>query len=77
MGERSPHRANKKRTPWWGEEVQRTVKFEMEQFRKWMKSRSFEDRLQYVQARNEAQRVKRKAKEDSWKRIGEDLKADF
>ena len=34
LGEKSPYRGNKKRTPWWGEEVKRAVKFKMEQFRK-------------------------------------------
>ena len=37
----------------------------MELFRKWMKSRSAEDRRSYEIARSEAQRVKRGAKEES------------
>ena len=49
----------------------------MELFRKWMKSRSAEDSRNYGIARNEAQKVKRGAKEKSWRKIGEDLKADF
>ena len=41
-----------------------------------MKSRSTDDGWNYAMARNEAQRVKRGAKEESWTRIREDLKAD-
>lgn len=77
LGEKVPYRGKKKRTPWWGEEVKNSVKFKMKQFRKWMKTRREEDRLEYVLARNETQRIKRKAKEDSWKKIGEDLKEDL
>ena len=35
-----------------------------------MKTRSVVDRLYYVEARNEAERVKRKAKQDCWNQIG-------
>ena len=77
LGEKRPYRGDKRRTPWWGEEVSNSIKAKLSKFRKWMKTRLAEDRLEYIQARNEAQRVKRKAKEDSWKRIGEELKSDF
>ena len=49
----------------------------MELFRKWMKSRSAEDRRSCGIARSKAQRVKRGAKVESWRTIGEDLKSDF
>ena len=45
----------------------------MEQFTKYMKSRSTADLRNYAMA----QRMKRGAKEESWRRILEDLKADF
>ena len=77
LGEKTPYRGSKKRTPWWGEEVKTAVRSKIKHFRIWMKSRSVEDRQAYVQTRNEAQRVKRKSKEESWRKIGEDLKADF
>ena len=77
LGEKMPYRGNEKRTPWCGEEVKLSVRFKMEELRKWMKSRSTEDRRNYVMARNEAQRMKRDAKEECWRRIGDDLKADF
>ena len=77
LGEKTPYRGSKKRTPWWGEEVKTAVRSKIKHFRIWMKSRSVEDRQAYVQTRNEVQRVKRKSKEESWRKIGEDLKADF
>ena len=39
LGEKIPYRGNKRRTPWWGEEVKRSVRLKMELFRKWMKYR--------------------------------------
>ena len=77
LGEKVPYRGTKRRTPWWGEVVKRSVRLKMELFRKWMKSRSAEDRRSYEIARSEAQRVKKGAKEGSWRKIGEDLKSDF
>ena len=70
LGEKVPYRGKKKRTPWWGEEVKNSVKLKMKQFRKWLKTRTPEDRLQYIWARNESQRIQRKAKKDSWVKIG-------
>ena len=77
LGEKTPYRGSKKRTPWWEEEVKTAVRSKIKHFRPWMKSRSVEDRQAYVQTRNEVQRVKRKSKEESWRKTGEDLKADF
>jgi len=42
-----------------------------------MKTRSVVDRLQYVEARNEAERVKRKAEQDCWNQIAVDLEEDL
>ena len=77
LGEKIPYRGNKRRTPWWGEEVKHSVRLKMELFRKWMKSRSAEDRRSYEIARSAAQRVTRGAKEETCRKIGEDLKSDF
>ena len=62
LAQKMLYRGDKKRTPWWGEEVKHSVRLKMEQFRKRMKSRSTEDHRNYAMARNEAQRVKRGAK---------------
>ena len=77
LGEKIPYRGTKRRTPWWGEEAKDSVRLEIELFRKWMKSRSAEDRRSYEIARSEAQRVKKGAKEESWGKIGENFKSDF
>ena len=73
----SAYRGAKWRTPWWGEEVSHSVRLKLEVRRKWMKSRSAEDGRNYVIARNDGQKVKRGSKEESWRKIGEDLKAVF
>ena len=46
-------------------------------FRKWMKTRRLEDRHEYIAARNEAERVKRREKREEWRRIGRDLEKDY
>ena len=67
----------KKQTAWWTEELQMAVKGKMKMFRKWMKTHRDEDRLSYNLARQEVERVKRIAKQDSWEQIGNDLENDF
>lgn len=41
----------------------------MKQFRKWMKAKRNEDKLKHNLARNVVERMKMKAKEDSWEKI--------
>jgi len=77
LGEKKPYQGKKKMTPWWSEEVREAVKLKMRTFRIWMKTRSVVDRLHYVEARNGAERVKRKAKQDCWNQIGIDLEEDL
>ena len=48
----------------------------MKTFRKWMKTRQQQDRVSYVEARNEAERVKRRKKAGTWRKLGEELKED-
>ena len=64
-------------TPWCTDDVRDAVKRKMVRFRKWMKSQRDDGRAEYIIARNMAERLKRRAKEDSWKKIGEDLEADL
>ena len=71
------HGKKKKQTAWWTEELQTAVKVKMKMFRKWMKTRRDEDRLNYNLAKQEVERVKRIAKQDSWEQIGNDLENDF
>ena len=77
LGEKKPYQGKKKMTPWWSTEVREAVKYKMKRFRRWMKTRTAEDRMEYVIARNEAERVKKDAKDSCWKQIGEDLENDL
>ena len=67
----------KKKTAWWTDEVQDVVKKKMKMFRKWIKTRRAEDREEYVEARRETERIKKREKEQVWIRIGRDLEADL
>ena len=77
LGFRETYGGKKKSTPWWTEQVRLAVKRKMKLFRKWMKTRRPEDRLEYVLARNEAEEVKRKEKREVWRKIGSDLQEDY
>ena len=66
-----------KQTAWWTEELQLAVKEKMKRFRRWMKTRRAEDRENYNLARQEAERVKQIAKQESFEQIGNDLENDF
>ena len=77
LGQKKPYQGKKKMTPWWSAEVKEAVKVKMKKFRKWMKTRTAEDRLEYTMARNVAERVKKEAKEACWRQIGEDLENDL
>ena len=70
-------RPKKKKTAWWTEEVKHAVQLKNRAFRRWMKTRQPEDRIHYVQRRNEAETIKRDAKQESWNKIGEDLARDM
>ena len=74
--EKVSYRWRKNTTPWWTEEVRVAVKQKIICFRMWMKTRS-DDRQSYITARNSTERVKKLAKLESWKVIGEDLKKDM
>ena len=49
------------------------MQLKMIKVRWWIKTRTAEDRQQYKNVRNEAEKVKRRAKETCWRRIGADL----
>ena len=77
LGEKVPYKGKKKTTAWWTDEVRDAVGNKMKRFRRWMKTRQLEDHRNYVEARKTAEHVKRRAKIDSWEKIGNDLKADM
>ena len=68
--------SKKKTTPWWGA-ARDAVMEKMTKFRRWMKTRNINDRLDYEVARRNAEGVKRRAKDDCWRKIGGDLEADM
>ena len=77
LGEKKAYQGRKKMTPWWSEEVSEIVQLNMIKFRRWMKTRTAEGRQQYKNVRNETEKVKRRAKETCWRRIGADLENDL
>lgn len=46
-------------------------------FRRWMKRRTPEHRLEYEAAKNEAERIKVRDKRDSWEKLGKELEEDM
>ena len=70
IGMKTIYGDKKKCTPWWTENVRNAVKLKMKTFKKWMKTRQqLQDRFSYVEARNEAERVKRREKAGTWRRV--------
>ena len=67
----------KKQTPWWTPALRSAVQNKMKKFRKWMKTRSAEDHIEYIVARRETEIVKRQAKTECWTRLGNDLANDL
>jgi hypothetical protein len=66
----------RRHTPWWTEEVKEAIKRKTKNMRIWLRRRTPETREEYVIARNEAKRVKRRAEKDSWRELGERLEED-
>ena len=56
--------------------MKEAVKQKTLMMRKWLKNRTVETRFSYVEARNKAEIVKRMAKEDTAKRIAEEMAED-
>ena len=67
----------KKTTPFWNEEMRKAVKNKNDAFRKWLKERTEDSRINYVTLRNESKRTKRKVVDETWERIGRDLEEDY
>lgn len=76
IGVKEVYSGKKKTTPWWTMEMKNSVKTKMQAFRLWMKTRAPEHRIDYVQKRNETERVKKIEKDKVWNKIGRELKED-
>ena len=77
LGEKNPYQGKKKMILLSSEEAREAVKLKMRTFRMWVRTRSVVDRLLYIEARNEAERVKKKAKQGCWNQMGIDLEEDL
>ena len=67
----------KKKTIWWTDDVREAIKRKSILFRRWMRRRSEITREAYIEARNEAERIKREAKKQAWEKIGDELEQDM
>ena len=76
LGEKTMGRGKKKKTAWWVPELQEAVRNKQKAFRLWMKERTPERRRDYVTERDAVNRLRRKAQENMWERIGNDLAED-
>ena len=65
-----------KRTKWWNEEVQKAVVAKKVAYRKMLEVETDESRQRYVEAKREAKRVVRRAKNEEWNDLGRELEAD-
>lgn len=76
LGKRWVGGTKKRHTPWWNEEVKNAIKEKTAKMRKWLKRRTAEAREEYVQARNEAERIKRRAKKAETERMAREITRD-
>ena len=67
----------KKRTRWWNREVEGAVKRKKEAFSRWLEVKSIEAKEEYRKAKRKASHVIRTAKNDEWRRLGEELEEDY
>ena len=67
----------RKETPWWTEQVKAAVLAKNKLYRQWLKQRTEHSRLEYISARNEAERIKRQAKRDKWEDLARDMENDL
>ena len=65
-----------KRTKWWNEEVKKAVAAKKMAYRKMLEVETDESRQRYVEAKREAKRVVRRAKNEEWIDLGRELEAD-
>ena len=77
LGRRWMRGTRKRHTKWWGEEVREAILRKTVMMRRWLKNRTAQTRELYVEARNEAERVKRRAKEEAAGREAEEMMEDL
>ena len=74
---RSKGQSGKKRTGWWGKEVQAAIRKKKMAYKRWLQVKTEEAKEMYLEAKKEAKQVARKAKNEEWIKFGESLQVDF
>ena len=62
-----------KKTPWWNDNVKEAIKDKKKLYKIWVRSKLEEDYIKYILARRHCKRVVKEAKEESWKKYGQQL----
>ena len=63
-------------TWWWTREVEEVVRYKRKCFRKWKRSKSVQDKGEYVRARQKAKKVVAKAKDRANEELADELESD-
>ena len=70
-------KGNGKRTAWWNENVKAKIKEKKDAWRKYLKSKRLDDRLDYVKKRTIARDKVKKAKQEQWEEFGNKLQESY
>src|SRR5678816_3302880 len=76
LGKRWVGGTRKRHTAWWNEKKKKAIKEKTGKMRKWLKRRTAAAREEYVQAMNEAERIKRRAKKMEAERMAGEITRD-
>ena len=71
------YRNAQKRTRWWNEEVRQAIKNKKVAYLKWLQQQTSEAKERYQEAKKEAKRVVRQARNEEWIELGRSLEDDF
>ena len=71
------YRNAQKRTRWWNEEVKQAIKNKKVAYLKWLQQQTSEAKERYQEAKKEANRVVRQARNEEWIELGRSLEDDF
>ena len=69
--------SGKKRTGWWGKMVKAPIRKRKMAYKRWLQVKTEEAREMYLEAKEEAKQVVRKAKTEEWIKFGESIPIDF
>ena len=69
--------SGKKRTGWWGKMVEAPIRKKKMACKRWLQVKTEEAREMYIEAKEEAKQVVRKAKTEEWIKFCESVPIDF